>query len=133
MVVDIDTGALMTRVETVYLCEEYKVFLITGQGSGNKVMILPFNQVPAEDLDAAKQNAEPFVDGKDAKSYSDSSSISLSLDNINSRLQAYDTLCHTTTSIAYGDLDEDVAARLKQGRSNEVSSGIKRILGVLKP
>ncbi|MDE1151820.1 MAG: hypothetical protein PW788_04705 [Micavibrio sp.] len=101
----IEGGFIESRVERLYVSDEYKVFLLTGQANGSYrkgyVGVRPFGSLGADQLEKLKSQAAP-VD-KDSR-------LSLSSDQAN--LKVYDGFTGTTSSFPLSELDADIKARL---------------------
>lgn len=100
-------GFLIERVESIYVSDEYKVFLLTGQaqvpgGRRAFISVKPFNEMTPEKVDALKQHyAQPAAEGR----------LTLSANGTN--LLIYDGFTGTQSSYDIAKLDEDVKARLQ--------------------
>jgi len=99
-------GFLDGRIETLYVSDEYKVFLLTGQSNGSwrnaYVGVRPFNSLNEAQLESAKANAQQIDKG-----------ARLTLSSDQSSLKVYDGFTGTTSSFPLSDLDADVKARLQ--------------------
>lgn len=96
-----ECGFLERRVVKLFVDENYKVFLLTGQGGGRLVDIRPFNSFSAEEVASLKAQASPVTP---------SDRITLSFDLM--KLSAHDGFTGRSNSIDANLLDDDVRKKL---------------------
>ena len=98
-------GSIYERVETLYVSDDYKAFLLTGQTNGGSrrgfVSVKPFNQLEEAQLAAMKEQAKPIT--PDAR---------LTISTVGSNISIYDGYTGTDSTYAVALLDADVQQRI---------------------
>ncbi len=103
-------GHIYERIETMYVAEEYKVFLLTGQSQGGRrafIAAKPFGSIDVDTLADLMTKAKPL----DADSR-----IRLSADQ--QSLRMYDGFTGTISNFPLAELDADVRGKLMTGAGN---------------
>jgi hypothetical protein len=100
-------GFIEQRIETLYVCDEYKLFFLTGQanGTGRSAYIAAkaFHAMDDATLEEMRKNAEPWTER--------GSSVQISP---NQGMLAFSDRCTgTVTNVPWAELDEDVQQRLR--------------------
>jgi hypothetical protein len=105
-------GNLHERTETLFVCDEYKVFFLTGQanGTGRRAYIAAkaFHTLDDEQQAAMRGKAVVWVDARDHVQIAANQGM----------LAFRDILTGTTSNMPWGELDADVQQRLRGGNND---------------
>lgn len=109
-------GYIEERTETLYVSEEYKIFLLTGQSNGQGtrrafIAARPFHTLDDDAIAAMKAQARPL----DA-----ASRITISINQ--ESLYLRDGFTGTTSPFPLSELDQDVRERLRYGIGQDAQS-----------
>lgn len=108
MVIGID-GFIEQRIEQLYVCDEYKLFFLTGQpnNTGRRAFITakPFHAIDDEALPRMKAQAIPWTEKDSRVQISAGMGI----------LAFHDTITGTVSNMQWSELDIDVQENLRRG------------------
>lgn len=100
-------GFIEQRIETLYVSEEYKMFLLTGQKNGGSwrkayISARPFHTLDDDTLEAMKAQAKPLDKNSSIE-------ISANQESLNIR----DAVTGTNSLFPISELDEEIRQRLR--------------------
>jgi hypothetical protein len=103
-----EDGHIYERVESLYVSDKYKIFLLTGQPltEGGRMAFItarPFNSLDAAGIEALRAQAMPL---------DDKSAITIKSDAV--ALSFYDQCTGTSSTFPISQLDDDVRASLSR-------------------